>query len=94
MNKIVYLAVDSQGDEYVFDFPPHRGKQYISPYQDIQQLVNDQEEADYWYPRVIYVDNTNYVHYYDEMILPKGSIFKLTGRNITWDDGYIMYTNE
>lgn len=58
---MAYLAVDKDGDEYVFDnIPEKRDEEWMS------------DEYNFIEPKEVY--------------LPKGSIEKLTGKVITWED--------
>jgi hypothetical protein len=66
INTMIYLAVDKDGTEHIFEEQPAR--------------VHD----DYW---------TN--HPFGEKIeLPTGTIEKLTGKTLTWEDGYRVYVGD
>ncbi len=59
-----YLAVDKDGDEYIFD--------QVAPYR---------HGDDWWLPNHDKLGKS-----YAYIPLPKGSIAKLIGKELTWDD--------
>ena len=63
-NTMVYLAVDKDGTECIFEFAPARFK------------------GESWYSTSGSVE------------LPKGTIKKLTGKDLTFDDGYRTYVGD
>ena len=65
---MVYLAVDKDGTETIFnEVPPLKKK------------------AGYW---------SSPLNIGDSIELPKGTIKKLTGKDLTFEDGYRTYTGE
>ena len=58
---MAWLAVEKNGDEYVFDYKPYR-------------------ENNYWFCEICGVE------------LPQGTIKKIIGRNLTWDDDPVEIT--
>lgn len=66
-NTVIYLAVDKDGTESLYDSEPKRG--------------ND----GYW----------QCIGWASDFIeLPTGTIKKLTGKDLTWDSGYIQYVGD
>lgn len=67
---MAYVAVNSWGDEYMFHNCPER------------------MENRYWQDNVVYWKVRGYTTHADDysIILPKGTIKKLIGRELTWED--------
>jgi len=68
---MAYIAVDKNNVENIFDDKPIRNDEY---YEDLEHT----KFSEFWKPVNEYDDN--------EVELPKGSIEKLIGRKLTWED--------
>lgn len=105
MNKIVWVAVDSNGDEKITSNPS--GFQRFSPKLYHSRYSENKEEREAAYEerqKIVSFDSTQkeYDHWIEKhssgeecprfgfapqwMYLPKGSIEKLIGRTLTWND--------
>lgn len=73
-----WLACGRYGEEFIFDYEPYRTCVYTS----------NEEKIEYWkgFREGKYVD--------EPKELPKGSIKKLIGKNLTWEDEPIELENE
>lgn len=84
---MAWLAVESSGTEKIFVEKPHRGGEdngyRLQKWE--QQLLLRAEAKGFWYPMALYVYE-GVISYTYSVILPKGSIKKLIGRNLTWED--------
>lgn len=73
--KKIYFAVNNDGTEICCNYQLFRHKYNWS-------VVSESEYNSYYFIRDD--DPNDYI-----CVLPKGSIYKLTGKNITWEDNYI-----
>jgi hypothetical protein len=90
MKKLIWLAVDSNGDEKISSNPT--GFQRFSPEkyrngdkEEHQKTIsfNDTiQEHDIW----IELIDDGRIHLPNWIFLPKGSIEKLIGKKLTWND--------
>lgn len=85
---MAWLAVDKDQTETIFTECPHRGGHNPSYYVQglIKEIIDNSEREDKWYPEAYSIDDDNRALYDDRVILPKGSIKKLIGRDLTWED--------
>lgn len=67
---MAWIAVNEYGEEFIFDYEPHRASVYTS----------DDEKIEYWegYREGSFTDKS--------IGLPEGSIKKLIGKDLTWND--------
>ena len=86
VNNMAWLAVDKDGTEKVFDVQPFRGNTQEDKYhvwgtyagEDYNKWYAEHDERE---------DDTGYAYYRGYSVeLPTGSIFKLIGRELSWDD--------
>ena len=71
-NIMVYLAVDRDGTECIFEDTPYRGS----------YLGGDKKDFSHWNSALSFVT------------IPKGTIKKLTGKDLTFEDGYRTYVGD
>lgn len=85
---MAWLAVDKNGKEKIFDVRPFRGNTQED--KDHVWGLYAGEDYDRWYPQHDErEDDTGYAYYLgvgDSIELPQGTINKLIGRNLTWND--------
>lgn len=82
---MAWLCVDENG-EHIFCKEPLRGRtqKYVSFYRE--QLIR-QQSSKLWYANADDIDDGDFIIYAEEGIdLPKGSIKKLIGRELSWSD--------
>ena len=84
-----YLAVDKDGTEWIFDYEVER--HYGEASNKSEQLICfedvDNKKADFWTMKN--KDGYNFPKsgkYANRIELPEGSILKLIGKNLTWED--------
>lgn len=70
---MAWLACDNSGEEFIYEHKPSR--RFYLEWNDLIDGSHHKEKADYWEPD--YDCNT--------IKLPKGTIKKLIGRELTWD---------
>ena len=80
-----WLAVDKDGAEKIFNVKPFRGNTQKDRYH-IWGTTYVGENYEKWYPKH---DGRYYEGYSIE--LPKGTIVKLIGRNLTWKDECVEF---
>lgn len=71
---MAFVAVNKNGSENIFVFRPFR----TDPDKSLYKLW----EPEYWSDE----DSSEYGNEYTGITLPKGSIKKLTGKDLTWND--------
>lgn len=72
---MAWLACNNDGEEFIFEHKPYR--RFYVEWIDLFDGTPHKEEVKYW--------QTN--HEWESCLsLPKGSIKKLIGRELTWDD--------
>ena len=82
---MAWLAVDKDGTELIFESHPLRAGAEKTEYSE--KLINRNQTEGCWYGKIINVTDYDTFEYYDEPIeLPKGTIQKLIGRELTWKD--------
>ena len=82
---MAWLCVDENG-EHIFCEEPLRGRtqKYVSFYRE---LLIRQQSSKLWYANADDIDDVGFIIYAEECIdLPKGSIKKLIGRELSWQD--------
>lgn len=84
-DTVMIKCVDENG-EHIFCEEPLRGRtqKYVSFYRE--QLIR-QQSSKLWYANADDIDDGDFIIYAEEGIdLPKGSIKKLIGRELSWSD--------
>lgn len=75
---MAWVAVNKDNSETIFAFRPFR----TDLYKSICKLIYKLWEPEYWSDE----DSSEYGNEDTGIILPKGSIKKLTGKDLTWND--------
>jgi hypothetical protein len=84
-----YLAVNKNGEEMIFDDKPQRTTEWIDTTRwDRKQNKKISMPVVCWNQYELDPDG-NYIYY--GVTLPKGTIEKLTGKILTWEDEPLEY---
>lgn len=94
---LYYIGVDRKGNEYISDYGIYRTIDFINTfdgkYLDMYKREFDNFEVYDFYSRI---EDCDYGHYRgddllidDIMELPKGSIYALTGMELTYEEGVL-----
>lgn len=72
---MAWVTVNKDGAEFIYDEKPTRGKNYWEP-----SIIGQAPSSNDW-------GEEDYDNIYDDYIrLPRGSIKKLIGRELSWND--------
>lgn len=82
---MAWLAVNKDGTEAVYDYELERLIGLATKNSNQLITYNDMGKSDFWTMKKPNGDFT-FGKFQNRIILPKGSIQKLIGRNLTWDD--------
>lgn len=84
-----YLAVDSDGTEWIFNYEIERHLGNAIHYSNQLLCYEDLEnkKKDFWTMK----KRKNWCNYANRIQLPKGSIYKLTGVHLSWDNEPISF---
>ena len=91
---MAWLCVDKDGSEKIFNCEPNRGQNQ----PDIDKSIAEKElDDDVWYSTCFDVDKDGFLLFDADLDctagvdLPKGTIEKLIGRKLTWEDEPVRY---
>lgn len=79
---MAWVAVDKDGQEGIFTFKPYR--------KDYNRSLYKLYEPTYWSDK----DASKYGNEDTEIKLPKGTIKKLIGKDLTWEDNPVELKEE
>ena len=86
---MAWLCVDKDGSEKIFNCKPNKGQNQ----PDIDKSIAEKElDDDVWYSTCFDVDKDGFLLFDADLDctagvdLPKGTIEKLIGRKLTWED--------
>ena len=88
---MTWLAVDKNGTEKIFNVKPFKGNTQKDKNNVYGTYVGENHEK--WYPKHDgRNEDTGDAYYQGHSIeLPKGTINKLIGRNLTWEDEPVKF---
>ena len=89
-----YLAVDNDGTEWIFNYEVER--HYGEATSESEQLVCfddvENKKCNFWTMKnKIGYDFPKHGKYANRIELPKGSIFKLVDKTLTWEDEPVQF---
>ena len=86
-----YLAVDSDGTEWIFNYEIERHYGLATNNSELLICCEDaiNKKSDFWTMKQVSKEFS--LSYANRIELPKGSIFKLIGKTISWNDEPIEF---